>query len=288
MNFFRINAPAKINLGLDVVGEREDGYHEVKMVMASIGLWDKLSFRKIDRNEIKFETNLEFLPTDSSNLVVKGVNMLFEEFDIDGGCEIYLEKHIPVSAGMAGGSTDGAAALKAINKMYNLGLSTEELMDRGVKLGADVPYCIMGGFALSEGIGEKLTHLPRIEDIYILISKPPFAVSTAKVYGDLVLDENTVHPDIDGLVGKIKENDVHGMCDYMSNILEDVVRPEYKEIEELEKIMYSHGAIKSLMSGSGPTVFGLFDSEEQALAAKEEILALPYKSFSYVTGFYRN
>ena len=187
MDEISVKALAKINLGLDVVRRREDGYHEVKMIMQTIHLFDRVQLKKKKEAEVTLRTNLSFLPVDENNLAYRAAEMLRTEFDIKEGVEINLEKHIPVAAGMAGGSTDGAAVLYAMNEMFELGLSKQMLMDRGVKLGADVPYCIMRGTALAEGIGEKLTQLPPMVKCPVLIAKPQISVSTRYVYEHLQL-----------------------------------------------------------------------------------------------------
>lgn len=270
-NTLQLKAYAKINLGLDVVRRREDGYHEVRMVMQTIKLYDKLTFRLLEEDEIRLKTNLGFLPVNEDNLVYKAVKLLKDTYDVKKGLEIDLFKCIPVAAGMAGGSTDCAAALVGATKMFGLDLSKQELMELGVKLGADVPYCVLRGTALSEGIGEILTPLPPMPDCYILIAKPPISVSTKFVYENLKANELERHPDIDGMVDAIKKASLQGITDRMENVLETVTIPAYPVIEEIKNCMKENGAINSLMSGSGPTVFGIFDTEEQAEKARDII-----------------
>lgn len=270
-NTLQLKAYAKINLGLDVVRRREDGYHEVRMVMQTIKLYDKLTFRLLEEDEIRLKTNLGFLPVNEDNLVYKAVKLLKDTYDVKKGLEIDLFKCIPVAAGMAGGSTDCAAALVGATKMFGLDLSKQELMELGVKLGADVPYCVLRGTALSEGIGEILTPLPPMPDCYILIAKPPISVSTKFVYENLKANELERHPDIDGMVDAIKKASLQGITDRMENVLETVTIPAYPVIEEIKNCMKENGAINSLMSGSGPTVFGIFDTEEQAEKARDVI-----------------
>ncbi len=265
----QLRAYAKINLGLDVVRRREDGYHEVRMVMQTVKLYDKLTFRLLDEDVIRIKTNLGFLPVNEDNLVYKAVKLLKDTYDVKKGLEIDLFKCIPVAAGMAGGSTDCAAALIGAAKLFHLDLSKQELMDLGVKLGADVPYCVLRGTALSEGIGEVLTPLPPIPDCHILIAKPPISVSTKFVYENLKINELQKHPDIDGMVEAIREHDLHGITDRMENVLEAVTVPTYPVIEEIKNCMREHGAINALMSGSGPTVFGIFEDESLAEQARE-------------------
>lgn len=282
-----INAPAKINLGLDVVRRREDGYHEVKMIMQSIRLFDRLTLKKTRTPGISLTTNLHFLPVNEDNLVYKSARLLMEEFGITEGLSIFLDKRIPVAAGMAGGSTDAASCMLAMNRLFHLGLSLEELKTRGVTLGADIPYCLQKGTALSEGIGEILSPLPAAPDCYVLIAKPGFHVSTKFVYSNLVLDENTVHPDIDKMLDCIRNRDLHGLCQNMANILETVTIPAHPDIALIKQTMMENGALGALMSGSGPTVFGIYEDQKEAMRAKEICRSLPCRCFVYVTDFYR-
>ncbi len=287
MDSIWINAPAKINIGLDVLRRREDGYHEVKMIMQSIRLFDRLTLTKTSEPGIHLHTNLRFLPVNEDNLVYRSAKLLMDEFGIQEGVDIRLDKRIPVAAGMAGGSTDAASCMLAMNDLFQLGLSKRSLMKRGVTLGADIPYCILKGTALSEGIGEKLSTIPETPDCYVLIAKPSFHVSTKFVYTNLVLDEHTEHPDIDGMIQSMKNNDLTGLCNQMANILETVTIPAHPEIADIKKCMMENGALGSLMSGSGPTVFGIFDDLDKAASAKEKCRSLPYKCFVFVTDLYR-
>lgn len=271
MRSISLKARAKINLGLDVLRKREDGYHEVKMVMQTINIYDKIYMKIIEKPEIKIVTNLSFLPTNESNLVYKAIQMLRDEFNIEKGVFANVYKYIPVAAGMAGGSTDAAAAMIGMNRLFKLGLSREELMERAVKIGADVPYCIMGGTALAEGIGEKLSQLKPLKRCSILVAKPDISVSTKFVYTNLKLDENTVHPDMDGVLEAIDSSDVETMAKKMSNLLESVTSVKYPQIEEIKKSMIELGAINSIMSGSGPTVFGIFGNRKEAKKAYKTI-----------------
>lgn len=260
----QLKAYAKINLGLDVLGVREDGYHEVKMIMQTVKLFDKLTFHLLDEDVIRIRTNLGFLPVNENNLVYKAVKLLKDTYHIQKGMDIDLFKCIPVAAGMAGGSTDCAAALVGASKLFGLHLDKQTLMELGVSLGADVPYCVLRGTALSEGIGEILTPLPPIPDCYILIAKPPVSVSTKFVYEHLDAKKNIEHPDIDGMVEAIKKGNLKGITSRFGNVLESVTIPEYPVIDDIKHIMLSNGAMNSLMSGSGPTVFGMFEDEEKA------------------------
>ena len=268
MNRISLKAYAKINLGLDVIQRLENGYHEVRMVMQSIDLYDKVNIVRNRSGEINIRTNLKFLPTGPDNLVYKAVKLLKDEFKFNDGVDIDLYKFIPVAAGMAGGSTDGAAVLKGVNRMFGLGLSDKELMERGARLGADIPYCIMSGTALAEGIGEKLTKLSDCPRCFVVIGKPGVSVSTRYVYENLVLNENTVHPNIDGIIDGINTKNIYRVADNLGNVLETVTEKAYPVISEIKSVMVREGALNSIMSGSGPTVFGLFDDIEKAEQCK--------------------
>ena len=273
MNQMRLKALAKINLGLDVLRRKEDGYHEVKMIMQTINLHDQIHMKKIEEDEIRIRTNLYYLPNNENNLAYKAAKMLKDEFQLPGGVSINLKKVIPVAAGMAGGSSDAAAVLFGMNKMYNLRLSMQELMDRGVKLGADVPYCIMRGTALAEGIGEKLTKLPPMPKCHILIAKPPINVSTKFVYENLHANDMKPedHPPVDTQVEALKEGNLEKLIANMGNVLERVTVSEYPVINDIKQLMLENGALGSMMSGSGPTVFGIFRSYTDAKTASEKI-----------------
>ncbi len=260
----QLNAYAKINLGLDVIGKRPDGYHEVRMIMQTIGLHDKLSINTIHNPNIKMKTNLPFLPVNDKNIVYKAVSLIKEKYQIKEGIYINLKKRIPVSAGLAGGSTDAAAALIGMNKLFDLDLSLEDLMDIGVTLGADVPYCLIGGTALSEGIGEKLTSLPPFPDSNILVVKPNINVSTKKIYGNFDLSKVENHPNIDGIIAGIKDNNLQEATNHFANVLETVTVKMHPKINIIKETMLNQGALTSLMSGSGPTVFGIFDDNKKA------------------------
>ncbi len=288
MKEISVKALAKINLGLDVVRRREDGYHEVRMVMQTIHLFDRLQITRNRSGRITMSTNLAFLPTNENNLVYKAAKLLRDEFQIRDGVNVRLYKHIPVAAGMAGGSTDAAAMLYGMNRMFGLGLTKEELMERGVKLGADVPYCVMRGTALAEGIGEKLTALPPMVKCPVLIAKPQISVSTKFVYENLKLNSRTVHPDIDRLTADIRAKDLRAIAADMGNVLETVTIPNYPVIAEIKEHMMEHGALNSMMSGSGPTVFGLFDSEDTAVEAYEAMRASGLAKQIYLTSIYNN
>lgn len=283
MDTIRLKARAKINLGLDVVRRREDGYHEVKMVMQMLRLYDQIDIEKTQESGILVRSNLSFLPTDERNIAYKAAKVMIDQFGLEQGVIIRIEKHIPVAAGMAGGSTDCAAVLYGMNKLFGLRLNQKKLRELGVKLGADVPYCLMRQTALSEGIGEILTPISPLQDCPILIAKPSVSVSTRHVYEHLKLDEQTMHPDIDGIVTALADGDLYGVTDRMANVLETVTVPEYPVIDEIKKQMMASGAVNALMSGSGPTVFGIFDDEEKAKKACEDMKASGLARQIYLT-----
>ncbi len=288
MDNITLKALAKINLGLDVVRRREDGYHEVRMIMQTIHLYDKLDIKKTTEEGIAITSNLSYVPTNENNLVYKAGKLLMDEFDIKEGVSVHLQKRIPVAAGMAGGSSDAAAMLYGMNEIFDLGLSRKDLMERGVKIGADVPYCLMRGTALAEGIGEKLTSLPPMVKCPVLIAKPAISVSTKFVYENLKLNDETIHPDIDQLVTDIKNKDLHAIAGHMGNVLESVTIPEYPIIAQIKEQMMKSGAINSMMSGSGPTVFGLFEDEETARKAYDDMVKSGLAKQIYVTNIYNN
>ncbi len=277
-------AYAKINLGLDVLGVLPNGYHEVKMVMQTVGVYDVLTFEKAPEG-IVITTDSGELPTNEDNLIYKAAKLLFDKYGVAEGVRIHLEKHIPIAAGMAGGSTDAAATLKGINELFELGCDEEELKAIGVRIGADVPYCVMGGTALAEGIGEKLTALTPAPDCHLLVAKPDINVSTKYVYEHLDALESYEHPDIDGMVCAIEEGKLNGVVERMGNVLQDVTIPAHPIIETLKERMLELGAAGSMMSGSGPTVFGIFTEEEAAQRAYEQMVADNVTKQIFLTGF---
>lgn len=264
-------AYAKINLGLDVIKKRSDGYHEVKMVMQTVDLYDVLLVSKKEEDTITISTQREDIPVNEDNLIFKAVKLMKEVYGFTGGVHVELVKNIPIAAGMAGGSTDAAAAMRAINGLFELNRPLKELEIHAVKIGADVPYCIQGGTVLSEGIGELLTDLPNAPQCILLIAKPDIMVSTKYVYENLNLPNIQKHPDIDAIVNAIKEGDVQGMIEPMDNVLASVTEEKYGIIKEIKQTMEKNGAIKALMSGSGPTVFGIFETMVQAATAFDAI-----------------
>ncbi|MBQ1852299.1 MAG: 4-(cytidine 5'-diphospho)-2-C-methyl-D-erythritol kinase [Lachnospiraceae bacterium] len=262
-----IEAHAKINLALDVTGKRPNGYHDVRMIMQSIRLYDRVVIEKTEEEGVNLRSDLSGLPCGKGNLAYDAAMLFFERTGIRAGVSIFLEKHIPVAAGLAGGSTDAAAVLRGLNELFETGLSTEQLCEMGLKLGADAPYCITGGTALAEGIGEKLTRLPDAPSFHVVLIKPDASASTKEIYGRLVLDEKTCHPDVDGMMRAIEAGDYLGISSRLGNVLEPVTREMCPEIEKIERAMKSFGAEGTLMSGSGPTVFGLFTDGARATAA---------------------
>ena len=286
-----LKAYGKINLGLDVVRRREDGYHEVRMIMQTVRVYDAIELNRTEEEGIRLSTNLYYLPDNENNLGYRAAKLLMDEFGIRDGVEIKMKKFIPVAAGMAGGSSDAAAVLFGVNKMFGLGLSKQELMERGVRLGADVPYCIMRGTALSEGIGEILTPLPPMPQCRVLIAKPAISVSTKHVYESLNLPSlgAEAHPDIDAMRAAIEKKDLSGVVSQLGNVLETVTIPENPVIQTLKDKMMEMGADGSLMSGSGPTVFGLFTNQTAAQAAYEELRYGSSQDLAkqvYLTSFY--
>ena len=287
----RLKAYGKINLGLDVIRRRPDGYHEVKMIMQTVRLYDQIEMTSGGAPGIRLSTNLYYLPDNENNLGYRAARLLMEEFGVQEGLSIKIHKCIPVAAGMAGGSSDAAAVLYGVNRMFGLGLSLGQLMERGVSLGADVPYCLMWGTALSEGIGEKLTPLPPMPQCRVLIAKPPVSVSTRWVYEGLDLPSlgPEAHPDIDGIREAIEKGDLRGVSSRVGNILETVTIPAHPEIGAIKEKMKECGALCSLMSGSGPTVFGLFANPAAARKAYGELRFGSGSGLArqvYLTGFY--
>lgn len=276
MDNLTVKAFAKINLSLDVLGTLPNGYHEVKMVMQTVSLYDSVELKKTEGG-ITLGCSLKFLPTGPENLAYRAAEAFFKETGIEGGVDIYLKKHIPVGAGLAGGSTNAAAVLTGLNRLYDAKISTRKLCEIGTALGADVPYCIIGGTRLAEGIGEKLSPLPKLPPCYIVLVKPAFSISTKWVYDNIDACPDLVHPPTDELIRALEEGDIYKVCANMGNVLEDVSIAHYPVLSEVKQDLLDLGAIGSQMSGSGPTVFGIFDDEEKALKAKE-LLWKKYKT----------
>lgn len=264
-------AYAKINLGLDVTGKRDDGYHLVRMIMQNIDIYDTLTFADNDSGDVSLSCSKEGIPTDGRNLICKVAEQLRKEYGISRGVDIHLDKVIPAAAGMAGGSTDAAAAYHALNELWELGMSREDMCRLAVKLGADIPYCIVGGTALSEGIGEVLTPIKDLAYCPIVIAKPGIDVSTGWVYTELDNSSDVKHPDIDGIRAAIEADDIPGMCALIDNVLEPVTTAQHKVIKDIEKILSENGAIGAFMTGSGPTVFAIYDDVAKAEKGLEAV-----------------
>ncbi len=284
-----INSYAKINLGLDVLGVLPNGYHTLKMIMQTVSLYDTLCFEKTEGSNVELSTNLPYLPTDQNNLIYKAISLFKEKYGISEGIRCTVTKRIPVAAGLAGGSGNAAAALKAMDALFDTKLTPEALARDGLKLGADVPYCLMGGTALAEGIGEVLTPLPAPPDAKVLIVKPKVSVSTKEVYTSLHLDETTVHPDIDACIDALKTGSLKNLCDNLGNVLEDVTVKLHPCIADIKSKMHEAGADGTLMSGSGPSVFGLFSDEEKAKGAYDLFKTMPeYTDNTFLCDFNLN
>lgn len=284
MNTCVRKAFAKINLGLDVLGTLPNGYHEVRMVMQTVDIWDELTFEKT-ASGIAISTNSEELPTDGDNLIYKAAGLMMEELGIKGGVNIYLRKNIPIAAGMAGGSADAAAAMRGICELYGLQVEDQRLMELGVRIGADVPYCIMGGTALAEGIGERLTELPSPPDCWLVVAKPDINVSTKYVYEHLDAVGDFSHPDIDGMITALKEGSLEGIVKRLGNVLEQVTVEAYPIVDDIKNGLRASGALGTLMSGSGPTVFGIFQDKEQADTAALQLGRQSLAGQVFVTNF---
>lgn len=270
MDTWNCKARAKINLSLDVCGRLENGYHEVKMVMQTIDLYDELTLKKREDSDVTLEIDsADDLGSLTDNLIYKAARLMQKQYHISQGVAVSLKKNIPVAAGMAGGSADAAAVMLAINEMFALNRSKEELMKLALPLGADIPFCILQGTALAEGIGEKLTPLPRPPHAEIVVIKPPIMVSTKTVYQsiDLNLNKGIRHPDIDGMVEAIKKNDLNGITQRMENVMETVTQTQFPIIAEIKTMLKEHGAQNAMMSGSGPSIFGIFTTKQAASEA---------------------
>jgi len=259
----KIKAYAKINIALDVVGKREDGYHLLRMIMQTIDLYDTIEIEKINSG-IKLKCNKHYVPTDERNLAYKAAKLFKETYSIDDGVDIKLNKNIPVSAGLAGGSTDAAGVLKLMNKMFEINADDDELKALGLKLGADVPYCINGGTALCEGIGEEITQLKQFKDKILILIKPPFGVSTKEVYKSFDLSRAIFHPRIEALIESMENDDIYFVANNMKNLLENVTLKRHRVISSIKEEVILNGSIGTMMSGSGPTVFAFFDDMLQA------------------------
>lgn len=272
-------APAKINMSIDIIEKRPDGYHEISTIMQSISLYDIITLEVNDSGEVSVNTDSEFVPPGSSNIVYKTVELIRNKYNIEDGAEVHIEKNIPVAAGLAGGSTDAAAAIKLFNKALNLRMSKSEMYDIAKRIGSDVSFCIEGGTALGEGLGDKLTLLPAIPDCYILLIKPDISVSTKEIYEGLNLNEIDQRPDTEGMLRAINNNDLIGLSKKLCNVLESVTLKKYPIIKELKQKLIEYGALGSLMSGSGPSVFGIFDDTGKAYRAYDSMKSYSYETF---------
>ena len=279
-------AYAKINIGLDVLRRRADGYHEVKMIMQTVDIYDELVLERRKQPGIELRMDNSELPSGGDNLICRAADLLFREKKITGGVNISLTKRIPIAAGMAGGSADAAAALRGVNELFDLGYSLTELQALGVGLGADIPYCLAGGTMLSEGIGEILTPLPAPPAAHLVIAKPDINVSTAFVYGNLHADSLAWHPDIDGMIAALQKGDLDGITGRLGNVLETVTVKAHPVIEQIKELLRKQGAENALMSGSGPTVFGIFKEKETAARAAEAVERGRLAKQIFVTTFY--
>lgn len=270
MDSLTIRSYAKINLSLDVLGTLPNGYHDIKTVMQTVSLFDLVSLEKT-QSGVELGSTLRFLPDNSDNLAYAAAEAFFRESGIKGGVRIFLKKHIPVGAGLAGGSSNAAAVLRGLNLLYGANLRTRTLCEIGKALGADVPYCIIGGTRLAEGIGERLSPLPKMPQCYIVLVKPRFSISTAWAYSNIDACESIVHPDTDALIDALSRGDLEGVCAHMGNVLEDVSVSRYGVLNDIKKSLISFGALGAQMSGSGPTVFGIFSDAEKAFEAKDAL-----------------
>lgn len=283
MDSIQLRAYAKINLALDVLRRRENGYHDVRMIMQTIGLFDRITIRPIAKNELVLTCNQSHLPTGKGNLIYDAAELFLKTIGSSQGFCIDLEKHIPVAAGMAGGSTDGAATLIGLNELFDKPFTMQELQALGVTLGADIPFCIQGGTALSEGIGEILTPLAAPPACKVLVVKPAFGISTKFVYENLKLTPETEHPDIDRMLAALSAQSYPEMVASLGNLLETVTIPHYPELLSIKQTMLSLGADGALMSGSGPTIFALFSDPDKASSAYYHFKTSEYGSQTFLT-----
>lgn len=263
MESITIRAPAKINLFLDVIGKRPDGYHNLNMVMQTVSLYDDIEVVKIDKG-IKVECEARYVPHGEKNIAYKAANLMMEQFKLGHGVSIKISKKIPVAAGLAGGSTDAAAVMKGINQLFDLGLDNHILAGLGKHVGADVPFCVFGGTALAQGIGEEITQLKSFSGVPIILVKPDFSVSTAYVFKKYTSDQCSEKPDASILIEYIEMKDMEKVGQNLFNALEKVTAKENQVIKDIKDSLRQHGAVGSLMSGSGPSVFGLFDDYNKA------------------------
>lgn len=270
MDKINLKVRAKINFALDVKSRRPDGYHEVEMIMQQIDLYDQLELEVIDEG-IVIETNCDFLPVDAGNIAYRAAEKMIANYNINKGLKIIIEKNIPVSAGLAGGSTNAAGVIMGMNELFSLGLTRDEMMVIGGELGADVPFCILGGCAVARGIGEELESISGLKDQWILLSKPNIGVSTKEAYEGLELGEISERPDIDAMVEAIGQNDIYDLAKHLCNVFETYTLEKYPVVKEVRRKIQESGAVGVLMSGTGPTVFGIFKSYDKGLQAYKNL-----------------
>ncbi|MGN1032771.1 MAG: 4-(cytidine 5'-diphospho)-2-C-methyl-D-erythritol kinase [Intestinibacter sp.] len=269
MNSIKLKSRAKINLSIDVLGKRQDGYHLVEMIMQTIDLYDLIEIEEIQDDKIIIKSNSKEIPLDSSNLVYKAADLIKKTFNVDRGLNIYIQKNIPVAAGMAGGSSNAAAILVGLNKLWDLNLTYRQLEEIGLKLGADIPFCIKGGAALAEGIGEKLTSIKGLsKNVSILVCKPDLFVSTKEVYECIDSKDIRKRPDNQFLIQCLRNNKIKQLAENMFNVLEEVTVTKHPVIQQIKNTMIENKALGAMMSGSGPTVFGLYENKEDAIKCK--------------------
>lgn len=276
MNEVKLPAYAKINLTLDVLGKREDGFHDLSMVMQSVTLADTVTITRGEGSELTLSTDLGFLPGTDKNIAAVAARVFAKHTGVSlEGVHIDLAKKIPVCAGTAGGSSDGAAVLRGLNQLFETGFTLEELAKMGEEVGSDVPYCVLGCTALAEGRGEVLTKLPSLPDCTILLCKPGFPISTPELFRKI--DDTKLHlrPDTAGMLQALEEGDLAGICHRMFNVFEAALpQPRREEVEEIKSTMLGGGALGACMSGTGPTVFGIFESREQAQQVYDSLAAV--------------
>ncbi len=286
MREIRLKARAKINISLDVIRKREDGYHDLSMIMQTVNLFDKVNLKKTHREGIVLKTNLSFLPVDERNLVYKVIQYMKETYHIKEGIFADLFKVIPIAAGLAGGSADAAAAIKGINLLFRLNLSLDEMIQIGKRFGADIPYCLIEGTVLAEGIGDEMILLDPFPECYVVIAKPNMSVSTANVFGNLKLEEVKARPNNPLLIEAISSGDLKTIAGNLCNVLEAVTIKEHPYIQFVKDKLMDFGALGAIMSGSGSAVFGLFEEKEQALHASTELKNKEIVKFAYTTTIY--
>lgn len=286
MKEIRLKARAKINITLDIIGKRDNGYHDVEMIMQTVELHDRLIMRRIKKDKIMIKTNLPYLPIDERNLVYKIIAYMKEHYSLSGGVFVDLNKRIPVAAGLAGGSSDGAQAIFGINQLYGLDLPLDEMLEIGGKFGSDIPYCMVQGTALATGLGETITYLEPFPEFYVLIVKPKFSMSTQVVYQNFDLNNVTVHPETEKVMEAIKNQDKSVICNNLVNVLETVTPKIHPEINSIKVKIHELGADGVLMSGSGPSVYGLFDDKKKAEKALRVMKKDRSMQFTYLTTIY--